>query len=154
MGLINCVKIGIPEKEKLFDHNKHFSFVFSIEFLYQLLSSTQRFCRTGSWEPLCAPKAARDQKFGFYKSWGLDADNDWKKSLKHALRIDTAGVDCDGQYSVLVGFVNWIQNFMGMSDDKFFVKLSLIKTVKDVQQVRLCTNLHLYLWNATNFFCS
>ena len=65
-----------------------------------------------------------------------------------------AGVDCDGQYSVLVGFVKWMKKFTDMSDDSFFVKLSLIKTVKDVQQVRLCTNLYLYLWNATNLFCS
>ena len=99
-------------------------------------------------------KSCKRPKIWFYKSWGLDADNDWKKSLQKALKIDTAGVDCDGQYSILVGFVEWIQNFMDMSDDSFFVKLSLIKTVKDVQQVRLCTNLHLYLWNATNFFCS
>ena len=40
MGLINCVKIDDPEKEKVFDHNKHIAFVFSIKFLYQLLSST------------------------------------------------------------------------------------------------------------------
>ena len=153
-GLINSVFIDDREKQKLFDHDKHFAFVFSIEFSYQLLSSTQRLCRIGTWEPLCAPKAARDQKFGLYKSWGLDGDNDWKKSLRKALKVDKDGVDCDGQYSVLVGFVEWIQNFMDMSDDRFFVKLSLIKTVKDVQQVRLCTNLHLYLWNATNFFCS
>ena len=153
-GLINSVFIDDREKQKLFDHDKHFAFVFSIEFSYQLLSSTQRLCRIGTWEPLCAPKAARDQKFGLYKSWGLDGDNDWKKSLQRALKVDKDGVDCDGQYSVLVGFVEWIQQFMGMSDDRFFVKLSLIKTVKDVQQVRLCTYLYFYLWNATNFFCS
>ena len=104
--------------------------------------------------PRMIPAAAKHKKFGLYKSWGLDGDNDWKKSLQHDLKVDKDGVDCDGQYSVLVGFVEWIQQFMGMSDDRFFVKLSLIKTVKEVQQVRLCTNLHLYLWNATNFFCS
>jgi hypothetical protein len=35
----------------------------------------------------------------------------------------------------LVGFVNWIQNHLDLSDENFFVKLSLIKTIKDVQQV-------------------
>ena len=110
-------------------------FVFSVEFSYQLLSSTQRLVRTGSWAPLCAPRGAKQRNFGVYKSWGLDGDNDWKKSLQKALKVDTAGVDCDGQYSVLVGFVNWIQNYLVLSNESFFVKLSLIKTVKDVQQV-------------------
>ena len=134
-GLVNSVPIDDPEKEKLFDPDKHHVFVFSVEFSYQLLSSTQRLVRTGSWQPLCAPVVAKERHFGVYKSWGLDGDNDWKKSLQKALKVDTAGVDCDGQYSVLVGFVNWIQNHLDLSDENFFVKLSLIKTIKDVQQV-------------------
>ena len=134
-GLINSVPIDDPEKQKLFDQDKHHVFVFSVEFSYQLLSSTQRLVRTGSWEPLCAPRAAKQRNFGLYKSWGLDGDNDWKKSLQKALKVDTAGVDCDGQYSILVGFVNWIQNYLDLSNESFFVKLSLIKTLKDVQQV-------------------
>ena len=134
-GLINSVLIDDPDKQKLFDQDKHHVFVFSVEFSYQLLSSTQRLVRTGSWDPLCAPRSAKQRNFGLYKSWGLDGDNDWKKSLQKALKVDTAGVDCDGQYSVLVGFINWIQNHLDLSDESFFVKLSLIKTLKDVQQV-------------------
>ena len=134
-GLINSVLIDDPDKQKLFDQDKHYAFVFSVEFSYQLLSSTQRLVRTGSWQPLCAPVVAKERHFGVYKSWGLDGDNDWKKSLQKALKVDTAGVDCDGQYSVLVGFVNWIQNYLDLSNESFFVKLSLIKTLKDVQQV-------------------
>ena len=58
-----------------------------------------------------------------------------EEKLAKVFKVDTAGVDCDGQYSVLVGFVNWIQNYLDLSDESFFVKLSLIKTLKDVQQV-------------------
>ena len=105
MGLISAVLIDDPDK-KVFDYHKHLAFVFSIEFSYQLLSSTQRLCRIGTWEPLCAPKAAKHKKFGLYKSWGLDGDNDWRKSLQKALKVEPAGVDCDGQYPVLVVFVN------------------------------------------------
>lgn len=81
MGLISSVPIDDSANGKLFYPDKHFAFVFSVEFLYQLLSLTQRLVRKGTLDPFRAPKAARDQQFGLYRSWGVGGYNDWEKSL-------------------------------------------------------------------------
>ena len=60
MGLITSVTIDDPANGKLFYADKHFSFVFSIEFLYQLLSSTQRLAQV--LENPCAHQKLQETK--------------------------------------------------------------------------------------------
>lgn len=96
MGLINQATIDDPASDKLFDAKKYVVFIFCVDFFYWLLSATQRLVRTGNWQPLYALQAAKDQKIGLYESWGLDGNSDWEKSLQCALKVDSAGVDCDG----------------------------------------------------------
>ena len=126
-------KLNLPENPSpLFHMDKHQLFRMSTEVSYQILSTGQKLISAGDWIPLCTPRWTTGSRgFASYKTWGLmDGDNNWMLALSKAMKVGDKSVEI----KVLKELINHVK--INHTMNEVFVKVGLIKTIQETQQVR------------------
>ena len=74
-----------------------------------------------------------DKSFGKYKSLGLnDGDNNWLDDLRKAMKVG----EMSAEVKVLETLVDYLLEYHKMNKEEIFVKVGIIQTCKQTQQVR------------------
>ena len=130
---LHLQKLNLPKNPSpLFHMDKHQLFGMSTEVSYQILSTVQKLISGGAWDPLCAPRWSKDRSFATYKTWGLkDGTNKWMLALRKAMKVGDKSVEI----KVLKELINHVK--INHTMNEVFVKVGLIKTIQETQQVRI-----------------
>ena len=119
-------------KFPLFDAERHSISVFSSQVSYQILQVGQKLIAGTGWKQLCNGWR-RDKCFGKYKSWGLtEGSNNWLDNLRKEMKVG----EMSAEVKVLETLVENLFVTHKMNREEIFVKVGIIQTCRQTQQVR------------------
>ena len=130
---LHLQKLKLPKHPSpLFHMDKHQLFGMSTEVSYQILSTGQKLIYGRAWSPLCIPRWTKEScLLPSYKTWGfMDGDHNWMSAFSKAMKVGDNSVEI----KVLKELINHIE--INHTMNEVFVKVGLIKTIQETQQVR------------------